>query len=414
MIVISGCPRSGTSLMMDIMRETFGEGRIIGEKFPQEKRIKRQTERQEGETDQQWAVREYIMNKDGSKQKALAEFAETKDMNPNGFWECGYTVRGIQYVRPENAPKATDICKVVSQGLAQSNPQYIDKVVYMLRHPRAVAKSQERLKGRYGGLDNPERGGKEVREHSPKMFVQVTKAAASWLRAHAHVPVLLVDFDDLIEDPAAQLQRVQDFLGEGDFTQSVSRIEPKLRRSYPQEVEHPLWGPAEALYSAMSSLDYDAVADVEVQRVEREKRRVCVRLGRAVVDNECALCRADANTRRNYAVQATRRGIAWQSEPCVYECLEEGKTIEESIASNHWANLAAPIGEEYWCPRAGAKVNPKHCEACREYDVFRAQLKQAAEDKLIDWRNEPCVYETSEGPEPHVTEEQSIASNHWL
>ncbi len=38
MLIISGCPRSGTSVQMDIHRAVFGEERILGAKFPQEKR----------------------------------------------------------------------------------------------------------------------------------------------------------------------------------------------------------------------------------------------------------------------------------------------------------------------------------------------------------------------------------------
>ena len=51
MIVVSGCPRSGTSLTMDCMRHAFGEDRIMGKKFPQERKYVFMKEQFEGEDD---------------------------------------------------------------------------------------------------------------------------------------------------------------------------------------------------------------------------------------------------------------------------------------------------------------------------------------------------------------------------
>ena len=39
MYVVSGCPRSGTSLMMDLMRVAYGEKRLLGKKFPQDEQM---------------------------------------------------------------------------------------------------------------------------------------------------------------------------------------------------------------------------------------------------------------------------------------------------------------------------------------------------------------------------------------
>ena len=44
MIIVSGCARSGTSLMMDCLRVALGEDKILGHKFPHKEAIKKNRE----------------------------------------------------------------------------------------------------------------------------------------------------------------------------------------------------------------------------------------------------------------------------------------------------------------------------------------------------------------------------------
>jgi len=339
MYLISGCPRSGTSLMMDLMRTVFGEDRIIGNKFPQEDRIQVMQEKQEDETEIEFAVRQYISSKMRDLEQVKRELEETKDMNPNGFWECGWSVQGIQWSLFQHeiikeAIENKSIVKVVSQGLPSTHPDFVSKIVYMLRHPRAVAKSQERLKGQFGPLEAPQINGEDVKKHSPEMFIRTSKMAARWLKKF-NKPFIIVNFDDLIEDPITQLNRIQEFLGEGDFSKVADVINPKLRRSYPQEIENPLWESAEAIYEAMAKQDFEAVEKVEVPRDENEVI-VCTRMKRRVVTNECKMCISDPVTRKNFAKTAMDQKVDWEKEPCIYECLAEEISIEESIKNNSW------------------------------------------------------------------------------
>jgi len=190
MYVVSGCPRSGTSLTMDIMRIALGEDRIIGEKFPQEKRNK------EPETE----VEKYLSEKFPNNQKE--QFEKSKDMNPNGFWEMEWSVKGIRYLPNLHTELQSSkispikVVKCVSQGLIVSDPIHISKIIFLLRHPRQVAKSQEKLQGQFGDLENPIQNGREVRKHSPQMFCQVTIQAARWFDLNPEVPLLIVNFDD--------------------------------------------------------------------------------------------------------------------------------------------------------------------------------------------------------------------------
>jgi hypothetical protein len=356
-IIVSGCPRSGTSVTMDIMRKVFGDERIKGEKFPQERR-KKNREQQEDEEDHLYAMRKYLIDKslEGREEEDLFE-----DMNPNGFWECQYSVQGIRYnyfdredlknLEKGDIDKAK-IVKVVSQGLLSSDPKYIDKVIYLVRHPRSVAKSHEKLKR---GFETKFPDGK-VRNvfdgltiHTPEMYISVTRQACRWLLDNPEVPVHFVNFDDLIRDPKSELMKMQGFLGTGDFTKAYDVVEPKLNRSIPQDIDHILWKDAEFVYDNFVNKNYQEVIDYfndPKRDFNREKSSWhCPRYGQSVTAKQCNLCRTNSTVRNNFKTYAMQSYIEWEKEPCFYECgmdidrdKENCLTIEQSIKQNFWSN----------------------------------------------------------------------------
>jgi hypothetical protein len=350
MITVSGCPRSGTSLMMDCLRIAFGDDRIIGSKFPQERRLKR-IEKHEEETDNEFEARQYLRDLFGPDPEQLErDFRVTKDMNPNGFWECRYSVQGIKWHMgmPDLDGK---ICKIVSQGLFHSDPQYIGKIVYMLRCPRQVAKSQERLK-RLPFLTHEEERDSGLTVHTPEMFINVSYQACKWLLANPEVPVLTVLFDDLIMYPDQTLDKIQNFLGEGDF--SDHQIDPKLKRSYPQEIGNHLWEYADTIYEFMKTEDYQKVVDYyeeNAKMIFRDKTTtLCTRLREQMVYNECVACKQSCSLVKNLIKRAEDKKILWQLEPCMFDCLtdpfEEHISMKESIQNHHWKKLLAEGEEE--------------------------------------------------------------------
>lgn len=352
MYAISGCPRSGTSLMMDIMREVFGIDRIRGKKFPQEDRINKIFNQQEGESDAVFECKKYMFEKQQPHWREELESA--KDMNPNGFWEDQYSVSGIRYNFQDSetlkeilTEETKSIYKIVSQGLVNSDPIYIDKIIFMMRHPRSVAKSQERLK-RNLKFKTPEGEdidlGKDLVIHTPEMFNRVTTMACKFLLDNPDIPVHFVEFEELIENPAVVLQGVQDFLGEGDFTKGVKLINPKLRRSYPQEVENSMWGDAEYIYKTFKEGKYQDVVDYmdeDMRATNRQNRNwLCTRTGLITVEGHCKSCKVDPAFRKSLKDHANGQNIDWTSEPCMYECGfdldSEPITIQESIDNNFW------------------------------------------------------------------------------
>jgi hypothetical protein len=339
--VICGCPRSGTSMAMIQHRLAFGEDMILGSEWPREAAMEARKKRRENESELEHKNRLYMLDRLIGPQ-AEAELEHTKNMNPQGFWECGYTVRGIQY-HPgiSEVLKEQKIVKIVSQGLFLSDPQYIGKVLYMVRDPRQVAKSQENLR-RMPFI--PIESEKEMKVHTPKMFIEVTYKAAKWFLDNPDVPVKLVNFDDMIASPDETLGEIQNFWGSGDFSKHT--IEPRLKRSDPEDIDNYLWPAADLIYEFLKQGRWQDIVDfydAKAKWIHREDVVTpCFRTRQDMAFNECLNCRECAGTRENFIKSAEARKVEWQKEPCMFEALtdpdrEDHITIESSIENNFWS-----------------------------------------------------------------------------
>lgn len=375
MIIVSGCPRSGTSLTMDIMREALGEDNIIGSKFPQEERFDLdKMEQGDEESNARFGARKYMM------QKMMPDRGDDfKDMNPNGFWECRYSVQGIKYQYPikgeledilENGKDR--VCKIVSQGLLASESRYIDKVVYLIRHPRNVAKSQERLKRgfdvEYGGEKHNIFEGLTI--HTPEMYIEVTLQACRWFIENPDIPVIFVKFDDLQSNPNETIDKIAEFVGYGDFEASKKLVEPKLNRSKQEDIEHHLWEDAEYVYDQFLEGNYQEIINEFANNQFREFNRLrtrwrCTRINMPVNCMDCNKCKSNPTIVENYKLRAKSMGIDYLNEPCLYDCgfnvdsyPEDQLTVEESIANNTWDvdNTAERQMIEYY------RNNPECCD----------------------------------------------------
>lgn len=344
-IIVSGCPRSGTSMMMRIMHHIYGEDRILGYKdIPTRKKNQAVlTEIQQYITDKRRA---------GLKEKP-AKLKRAKDMNPNGYFEMEFTVRGVRYM-PRHEKLLNEIledeqpriCKIVSQGLMRSDPRYITKIVYMVRDPRAVAKSQERL-GRQSPMDPesaPESDGKKALIRTAKMFNGVTVGAARWILEHTDTPTHLVNYDELLDNPLPELEKLGEFLGE-DFSGAASMIDPSLRRSVPEEIDDDSGANAMVLYTLLKSGDWQGIIDYAKAKA-KEPRKItdwyCTRLKSAINVEVCKLCKSHRMTTANLINNAERKKIKWRVEPCVYECGIDGSvgvSVAESVENSHWVAL---------------------------------------------------------------------------
>lgn len=353
MLIVSGCPRSGTSLMMQILRSALGESRILGSQFPQEKGEQRKKWRLPGETDAQYSYRQYALEVEPGR-----DLEKSKDLNPDGFWECPFTVPGVRYSFEhedllDSLLKEGDekVCKIVSNGLAHSDPRFVDKVILMARHPRSVAKSQERLhrelKLKFGdGAVRDLYEGQTV--HSPVFFIESTLAVMGWLEAHPTIPVCVVPYDDLVADPIATVRRVGEFTRKGgNWDAGVAEVKPQLKRSYPADQKSPFWHDAEYLYDAMLRLDYEAVRKFKAdasRAIYREHRSwMCVRCEQPMNPAHCRACVAQIEFRDQLKAHAEANGVPWRERPCAWEvAYRDGALIslESSAHYNSWMDTA--------------------------------------------------------------------------
>jgi hypothetical protein len=371
--VVSGCPRSGTSLMMDIHRVLYGDDLILGHKFPQKQREEALREAIDDEIDE---LREYFIKKNlkHREMEIPQEQREFEDMNPNGFWECVFSVQGIKYswmVRDElsEVMKKRKIVKVVSQGLLNSDTKYINRIVYMIRHPRAVAKSQERLKREFLVTDAEGNTHNLYHEdwviHTPEMFISVTTQAIQFLLENRDIPIIMINFESLISNPSGEIMKVYEFndMG-GNIDEAIDTVEPHLNRSQQHEpVENKLWGDAEYLYSVMNKfknykeddendkaykLLEDALVYIQdpIREIVKDQRNYrCYRAKTQTNYENCVKCMTDMKYRKNLIErsEATPAQVAdhWMFEPCVFQCgldphRKNHLTIEESVEDNFW------------------------------------------------------------------------------
>lgn len=359
MIVVSGCPRSGTSIMMLIISKIIGMERILGKKFPREDREKMIQEMLKEELTNREKAFQYQqlmrIKKNTDQRKTGQEHARM--MNPNGFWECPYSVRGIKYNYPdkENLAKylveEKETCvKIVSQGLNASDPKFITKMIYMIRHPRNVAKSQENL---VTELDQMFGEANTLKVHSPMMYINVTTQASRFISENPQIPIHYVVYDDLISNPEKVIKGVCEFMGEdaSGWEKVKEVIDPTLNRSkVDYSIENNLWEDSEFVYEKFISKEFESILEFNKDRrtktqQERTKWK-CSRTDMGTTKDACLSCRSNPTTRANFKKTAKAKGIKWELEPCLFECgldlereEDELLSIQESIDDNFWEEL---------------------------------------------------------------------------
>jgi hypothetical protein len=342
----------------------FGELNIIGIRKPKIEdpfllTLEDKTTRQ---LNQRWVREQELIRKGQTLEKRKELVEKMMDLNPNGFFECPYTVGGIQYNVPDrenlktyNTEEALGKCmKIVSNGLSVSDPQYIGRIVYLIRHPRPVAKSQERIKTSLDLLFSQNPGYADMRPdwvvHSPLTYINSTRNASHFFLENPDIPVHFVYYDELVSNPEKVIKDLGGFLKINKRTvwsKAKHIVDPKLKRSYPQDVEHELWEESEKVYDLFSNKDYQGVIDylkpLNMKTNQANTKWKCIRFGTPTSEKQCMECIKSPMVRVEYKKAAHKRGIDWRNSPCLYECgmdlsLEDDQvlTVEESIANNFW------------------------------------------------------------------------------
>lgn len=182
--VVSGLPRSGTSLMMKML-EAGG--------LP--------------------VMQDGIREADRDNPKGYYEFERVKQMD-----------KGDTAWMAEAQGK---VVKIISALLKHMPPEYEYHVIFMRRHMKEVLASQRKMlvhRGEDAEKMDDEKMGELFEKHMAQVF--------AWLGQQPNVRYIQVHYNDLLAEPVAYARQVDEFLdGRLDEQKMIEMVDPKLYRN---------------------------------------------------------------------------------------------------------------------------------------------------------------------------------------
>ncbi len=180
-IIVSGLPRSGTSLMMQML---VNGGAAV--------------------------VTDGIRSADADNPKGYYEFEQVKTIKRDASW------------LPATRGKAF---KMVSQLLYDLPPSETYRIVFMERDLEETLLSQEKMLTRLGRTAAP-------REQMKRAYALHLERLHEWLSLQGNIKVFLVRYNDLVERPREQTERVREFIGgKLDIEAMVKTVDLSLYRN---------------------------------------------------------------------------------------------------------------------------------------------------------------------------------------
>ena len=180
-IIVSGLPRSGTSLMMQMLDHGGVE-----------------------------VVTDNIRTADTDNPRGYYEFEQVKKIERDTTW------------LPATRGKAF---KMVSQLLYDLPPTETYRVLFMERDLEEMLASQEKMLARLGRPCAP-------REQMKRSYALHLERLHGWLSQQPHFALLRVSYNDLLERPESSARRVSEFLdGRASAEKMAATVDPSLYRN---------------------------------------------------------------------------------------------------------------------------------------------------------------------------------------
>lgn len=188
-VVVSGLPRSGTSMAMRMLEAT---GLTI--------------------------VVDGIREADEDNPKGYFELERVKDLAQENDWEWLHGARG----------KAI---KIISYLLKELPDDHNYKVLFMRRDLREVLASQAKMLERRG----------ETNESDDERMVELYEndlwKANYLLKNNSHFDALMIGYRDVLDDPLEQARKISEFMGGGyDVEKMAAAVDPKLYRNRAEQL----------------------------------------------------------------------------------------------------------------------------------------------------------------------------------
>ncbi len=260
MTVVSGEPRSGTSLMMQTL-DLLGVP-IVGDEYPGDAAMQARLAGAEGgELDH----RQTQLTKRMQRSRAL---------NPRGFWEIsGVVMQGVRHARDDFKGKAL---KIITHGLYERQGPggrwigtplgLIDKIIMCVRNPEHIGVSQKDLSGLVEIVGpSMDQWINAPQPLSPTRYIRGMGGFLLWLAAHkaenydAITPkMLVIDYEEMHTKPP--LAVIAEHLGvvpePEQFMAAINNIDPLLKRA----TDFPGWPDKDAVEGVLATRIYHAIA----------------------------------------------------------------------------------------------------------------------------------------------------------
>ncbi|UCF32735.1 MAG: sulfotransferase domain-containing protein [Phycisphaerales bacterium] len=180
--IVSGLPRSGTSLMMQM---------IDASGIP--------------------ALTDNIRKADEDNPKGYYEFEPVKKTKEDASWL-------------EQA--VGKVVKMVHLLLMDLPDGHEYRVIFMRRHLTEVVRSQDVMLERQG-----KEGGEMSKEKLMQIFEAQLRKVELWVRERSHFKLLNVDYNEVIRDPKPSVDAINEFLGgDLDTDAMLAVVDPSLYR----------------------------------------------------------------------------------------------------------------------------------------------------------------------------------------
>ena len=171
-IIVSGLPRSGTSMMMKML-----------------------------EAGRQPILTDNLREADANNPNGYYEFERVKELpNRDYGWLPG---------------AGGKVVKIVTGLIMELPSEYKYKVIFMQRAMKEVLSSQKKMLGRLGREDD-----KVEDDKMKKIYQEHLKQVNTWIAKQPNVKVLYVNYNTMLGNPLESLQKVNEFL-DGDMDVSV-------------------------------------------------------------------------------------------------------------------------------------------------------------------------------------------------
>src|SRR5262249_18355888 len=192
--VVSGLPRSGTSMMMNILAAGGIQALTDGERLPDES-------------------------------------------NPKGYFELE-KVKYLGRDRSFLSDAVGKMVKVVSPLLNHLSPEYQYRVIFMERNVSEMLASQRQMMIKRGEL------APDDDEKMAAIYARHLLDVKSWLSLQPNIEVIYVNYNEILKSPAEYIDRINQFLGSGlDLTAMLAAVDRSLYRQRSELIEAGLFRP---------------------------------------------------------------------------------------------------------------------------------------------------------------------------